>query len=191
MKNLLSVLGIIAIAGSAPAVLVNSNQQSENFSQQYYWNGSHSNEARSVTASPSVNGETNRSVLTLNLGSQKPNFSSFSFNGNHDINLSWGGDSYGPYNVNFGGLAFGSNNNEKVTEANTDAIDKYSTIEIFNERYSSGLAKLDATIYFGYTWYYESGNYYFQLLVNQFVNPMNSFSSATLDINLGVGAILS
>lgn len=194
MKNLLSIAGavILGSTGVSSLLLDNNYQQSnqdELFDQTHYWNPDKSGKAISVTVAPRDPASEARNWFTFNLGEAMPSFSSLTFLGFNGITINWGKSKNGPYDITLNSISFGTKNNIKIN--NNKDFDKYANIEIFNKSFHDVLARCDAKINVGYTWYYENGNYFFQILIYQYIYSIRSLSSATNIVDLGTGFLLN
>ncbi|ATZ18963.1 hypothetical protein ESOMN_v1c05810 [Williamsoniiplasma somnilux] len=161
--------------------------------QTFYWNSNHTKEIKTAydiigttKDKPKLN-----SMLTLNLGKQKPNYKYFNFvEAGRNVEWRWDktrGHWDWPKNLH---LAFESYNNVKINSVNEENFDKYTSTTIVDKEVSETLAKCWVQTWIGYTWYEEKGNYYLQFLLEQAVITSNSRSDAFLSADIGVGVRL-
>ncbi|AUF83751.1 hypothetical protein CXP39_02990 [Mesoplasma syrphidae] len=105
---------------------------------------------------------------------------------NDRIKLEWGNDYYTWNDLDIGKFFvtdFNTSNNFKITDSGE--AKRFATLNIYEESYNNVANWCMASLNYGYTWYFENGNYYFQLVFLQFCDTGSPQPIAKSTINLG------
>ncbi|ATZ18912.1 hypothetical protein ESOMN_v1c05300 [Williamsoniiplasma somnilux] len=189
----LNVNGIMPLVNHENISSLNQNQVKNE--KEYFWNDGRTREEKTVIGIPKAPNwhteEYAKNLFTIDLGKEKPINSILSFIGIKNVSATrWGTEFVAVKNWDKEIPIFiEEQNNIKIKSTSDYYFGKYASIKFMKGSHQYILSRMEYSVYYGYTWYQENGNYYMQFLLNQMVS-MFSFAEVVNSVDIGAGFVL-